>query len=73
MAQFYTCIDGEMLDEICESYYGKTRGFVEQVMAHDNNRELAKKLPVLEAGDQVYLPDLSTSTTSTTSTSRLWS
>lgn len=73
MAQYYTCIDGEMLDEICEAYYGSTRGFVEQVLADEKNRELAKKLPVLEAGDVVYLPDLAVSQGTTTSTSRLWS
>lgn len=72
MAQFYTCIDGEMLDEICQAVYGYTRGAVEAVLSDEKNRDLAKKLPVLDAGDVVYLPDLQEERT-LDSGSRLWS
>ena len=71
MAQFYNCIDGEMLDEICEAYYGSTRGTVETVLSHANNRDLAKKLPVLSAGDVVYLPTINAAQPVAT-VSRLW-
>lgn len=58
MAIWYQCSDGEELDAICAAYYGHARGTVEQVLAHDSNRELAQKLPILSIGDSVYLPDI---------------
>lgn len=58
MAMFYNCKDGEQLDQICRDIYGYSRGSVEAVLGDEQNRELAKKMPVLSAGDVVYLPDL---------------
>jgi phage tail protein X len=58
MAIWYQCRDGDELDAICFDYYGFSRGSVEQVLAHEQNRELAEKLPILEVGDSVYLPDI---------------
>lgn len=71
MAQYWNCRDGEMLDEICKSYYGAERGTVELVLSHELNRELAKKMPVLEAGDVVYLPTI-TEVAPTVVTLNLW-
>ena len=58
MAIFYNCKDGDQLDQICRDIYGYSRGSSEAVISHETNRELAKKMPVLNAGDVVYLPDL---------------
>lgn len=58
MAIFYNCKDGDQLDQICRDIYGYSRGTVEAVVSHESNRELAKKMPVLSAGDVVYLPDM---------------
>lgn len=58
MALWYTCNDGDQLDAICKDIYGYSRGSTEAVLSHESNRELARKTPDLEAGDQVYLPDL---------------
>lgn len=71
MAQYYNCRDGEMLDEICRAYYGGERGTVETVLAHEKNRELAKKMPVLEAGDVIYLPTI-TEVAPTVVTLNIW-
>ncbi len=58
MALWYTCSDGDQLDAICKEIYGYSRGSTEAVLSDERNRELAKKTPDLEAGDQVYLPNL---------------
>jgi phage tail protein X len=58
MAVWYTAKDGDEVDAICKDVYGYSRGSFEAVLAHEYNRELAEKLPILDAGDQVYLPDL---------------
>ena len=71
MAGWYTCKDGDELDSICKDVYGYSRGSTEAVLAHDYNRELAEKLPILEVGDEIYLPDLAPPTRENT-TSTLW-
>ena len=71
MATYYTCRDGDELDSICRDVYGYSRGSVEQVLAHENNRELAEKLPLLDIGDVVYLPDIAPRQ-NTNGTTRLW-
>ena len=72
MAMFYNCKDGEQLDQICRDIYGYSRGSVEAVLSHETNRELARKMPVLGAGDVVYLPDLAPQETGV-KTINLWS
>lgn len=74
MAIWYTAADEDELDLICKNYYGLSRGYVEGVLSHENNRELAEKLPLLEAGDRVYLPDLAIPVPDATggSVTRLW-
>jgi phage tail protein X len=42
------------------------------VLSHETNRELAKKMPGLAAGDVVYLPDLAPQETGV-KTINLWS
>ena len=71
MAIFYNCKDGDQLDQICRDIYGYSRGSVEAVLSHETNRELAKKMPVLDAGDVVYLPTINAAQPVTT-VSRLW-
>ena len=58
MALWYTAKDGDQLDAICKDIYGYSKGSTEAVLSHESNRELARKTPDLQAGDQVYLPDL---------------
>lgn len=72
MALYYNCKEGDQLDQICKGYYGYSRGSVEAVLAHNMNRETAKKMPVLSVGDVVYLPDIPAQVTPTTVTN-LWS
>ncbi|MBB78344.1 MAG: phage tail protein [Crocinitomicaceae bacterium] len=72
MALWYTAKEGDQLDAICKEIYGYSRGSTEAVLAHESNRELAKKTPDLQAGDQVYLPDLPPQETGV-KTLKLWS
>jgi phage tail protein X len=58
MALYYNCKDGDALDMICKNIYGYSRSSVEAVLADSRNREIAKKMPLLEAGDVIYLPDI---------------
>lgn len=71
MAKYYKCQDNDELDVICKAYYGYSRGSVEAVVAHELNRELAEKLPVLSLGDVLYLPTLAPSVP-TVSRANLW-
>lgn len=71
MALWYTAKDGDQLDAICKDIYGYSRGSTEAVLSHESNRELALKTPDLQAGDQVYLPDLPPQETGVTSVN-LW-
>lgn len=52
----YRAKDGEMVDEICQLYYGRTQGVVERVYAA--NRGLAALGPRLPAGTLVELPEV---------------
>lgn len=54
----YRSGEGEMVDEICQHYYGRTRGVVEKVLALDENKGLAGRGPRLAAGTLVYLPEI---------------
>jgi phage tail protein X len=69
---YYNCTDGESLDAICKDFYGFSRGSVEAVLSHENNRELSKKLPVLNHGDVVFLPPVSQPTKPETQETNLW-
>ncbi|MDH5179765.1 MAG: tail protein X [Gammaproteobacteria bacterium] len=55
MSLYYRCKDGDLLDEICHHYYGKTHGAVEQVLVA--NPGLAKLGASLPVGTLVLLPD----------------
>lgn len=52
----YRAKDGEIVDEICQLYYGRTSGVVEQVLAA--NPGLAELGPRLPAGTLVELPEI---------------
>lgn len=67
MAASYRTKDGEMLDEICITRYGRDRGFVEKVLAA--NPGLADYGPRLPAGLDIVLPDVEVAPTTVT---RLW-
>ena len=54
MTDTYRTQAGDMLDEICWLYYGRTRGTVETVL--EANPGLADYGPVLPAGVLVTLP-----------------
>ncbi len=56
MSKIYKTIDGDELDKICFDYYGYSNGSVEAVLAA--NRDLARDLPILNAGINIILPDL---------------
>lgn len=66
----YITKDGDMLDKICWEYYGKSSGYMEQVLAA--NPGLAELGPVYDAGVSIELPTIST-TTNTAARVRLWS
>lgn len=56
MATTYTTRDGDMLDEICFKFYGKTDGTVERVL--EANQNLANLGPVYSAGVVITMPDV---------------
>lgn len=59
----YRAQAGEMVDEICQLYYGRTAGVVEQV--YEANRGLAELGPRLPAGTLVELPEVEQAATET--------
>lgn len=59
----YRAKAGEMVDEICQLYYGRTAGVVEQV--YEANRGLAELGPRLPAGTLVELPEVGQAETET--------
>jgi phage tail protein X len=59
----YRAKAGEMVDEICQLYYGRTAGVVEQV--YEANRGLAELGPRLPAGTLVELPKVGQAETET--------
>ncbi len=56
MALQYRTKDGDMLDAICHTHYGRSAGAVELVLAANNG--LAQLGPQFEAGTVLTLPDL---------------
>lgn len=68
MTQIYSCQDGDMLDAICQRYYGRTSGAVEAVL--EANPGLAQLGPVYAATTKIVLPDLPS--TPVKKTVRLW-
>lgn len=52
----YKTIDGDVLDALCMTQYGRTVGVVEAVL--EANPGLAELGPVYEAGVEVVFPDL---------------
>lgn len=69
MSQIYKTKDGDMLDSICRDYYGASSGYVEQVLTA--NPGLAELGPVYDAGVEIILPDVST-TSNTSARVSLW-
>jgi phage tail protein X len=58
MNQIYVTQQGDELDHICFRFYGYSRGSTEQVLALEENRELALELPILREGLRVVLPPI---------------
>ncbi|ROO27874.1 tail protein X [Salinisphaera orenii] len=56
MSDTYRTQDGDMVDEICWLYYGRTAGTVERVLAA--NKGLADAGPILPAGLLITLPTI---------------
>ena len=56
MAKTYTTVDGDMVDQLAQRFYGVTAGATEAI--YDANRDLAELGPVLSAGVIIVLPDL---------------
>jgi phage tail protein X len=52
----YTTKDGDVLDQICQNYYGKTSKIVEQVI--EANPHIVELEAVFEAGIKITLPDI---------------
>ena len=52
----YTTKDGDVLDQICQEYYGSTSGIVEQVL--EVNRHLELEPDVFNAGTKITLPEI---------------
>jgi phage tail protein X len=69
MSVIYTTKDGDVLDQICQQYYGKTLGIVEQVL--EANRHLELEPDKLEAGVKIALPQITQN--QETQTVKLWS
>jgi len=57
MSIIYLTKDGDILDQICQNYYGKTSKIVEQVI--EANPHIVEVEPVFEAGIKITLPDIS--------------
>ena len=56
MSIIYTTKDGDVLDQICQEYYGATSGVVEKVL--EANRHLELEPDVLSAGTKITLPEI---------------
>ncbi len=56
MSIIYTTKDGDILDQICQNYYGKTSKIVEQVI--EANPHIVELEAVFEAGIKIILPDI---------------
>ena len=56
MSIIYLTKDGDVLDQICQNYYGKTSKIVEQVI--EANPHIVDLEAVFEAGIKIILPDI---------------
>ena len=56
MSIIYTTRDGDVLDQICQNYYGSTAKIVEQVL--EANPHLSELDAVLDAGVKIILPEI---------------
>ena len=56
MSIIYTTRDGDVLDQICQNYYGSTAKIVEQVL--EANLHLSNLDAVFEAGVKITLPEI---------------
>lgn len=56
MAKIYVTRQGETVDAACQSFYGRTGGATEAVLAA--NPGLAGKGPVLPLGTRITMPEL---------------
>ena len=69
MSIIYLTKDGDILDQICQNYYGKTSKIVEQVI--EANPHIVEVDPVFEAVIKITLPYISGEKES--ETVKLWS
>lgn len=67
MATIYKTRDGDVLDQICEQYYGRANAFIDVLNA---NPGLVEYGAILPRGIDIVLPELSTPVSEGTS---LWS
>lgn len=67
MATIYKTREGDVLDQICEQYYGRASAFIEVLNA---NPGLVQYGAILPLGIDIVLPELSTPVSEGTS---LWS
>jgi len=56
MSIIYTTRDGDVLDQICQNYYGSTAEIVEQVL--EENPHLSELDAVFYAGVKITLPEI---------------
>ena len=56
MSIIYTTRDGDVLDQICQNYYGSTVKIVEQVL--EVNPHLSELEAVFDAGVKITLPEI---------------
>lgn len=69
MSIIYTTKDGDVLDQICQNYYGSIAKIVEQVL--EDNPHLSELEAVFEAGVKITLPEITIQKES--ETVKLWS
>ena len=56
MSIIYNTKDGDVLDQVCQNYYGKTSKIVEQVI--EANPHIVELDATFEAGIKITLPDI---------------
>jgi phage tail protein X len=66
----YVTRDGDMLDAICQNFYGESLGYVEQVLF--DNPGLAEYGPVLPLGVTIILPEIDPVAIEDSNTIKLW-
>lgn len=69
MSIIYITKDGDVLDAICQKYYGSTSGVVEKVI--EANRHLELEADIFIAGIKILLPEITPD--QETETIKLWS